>query len=227
MGQRKMSEHQKNMCNGIIHTASASAAAAAAGLAQIPLSDTAVITPIQIAMVVSLSQVFGLRIGEGAAKSLVAGFTASFVGRAISQILVGWYPGIGNTINSATAAALTESIGWAAADHFFSIYCEELDKVADAFDKAAYAYKNRIDGLEKEVKDLARKFEELEKEKNYQIEEDSELITKLSKALADISNKYDELKKNVTDAMVLKRMDVECGQRIEGMRNKLRVLKRA
>ena len=227
MGQRKMSEHQKNMCNGIIHTASASASLAAAGLAQIPLSDTAVITPIQITMLISLSQVFDLRISEGAAKSLVASFTASYVGRAAAQMLVGWIPGFGNVINSVTAAALTESIGWKAADHFFGIYCEELDKKADAFDKAADAYKNRIDALEKGVKELAREFEKVEKEKNCQIEEDSELITKLSKALADISNKYDELKQNVTDPMELKRMDVECGQQLEGMRNRLIAFKLA
>lgn len=221
MGQRAMSEHQKNMCNGIIHTASVAAGAAGAGLAQIPLSDTALITPIQIGMVISLSQVFDVRIGEGAAKSLVAGFAASHVGRAAAQILVGWIPGIGNTINSVTAAALTEAIGWKASDHFFSIYCDELKKIANAFDKAADAFKKRFDDLEKEAKGLARKFEEWEN----QIEEDSELINKLTKALIDLSNKYDELKQNVTDAMELKRMDTECGQPIEMMKNKLRVIK--
>jgi uncharacterized protein (DUF697 family) len=31
---------------------------------------------------------------------------------------VGWLPGFGNAINAATAAALTEAIGWAAEEYF-------------------------------------------------------------------------------------------------------------
>jgi uncharacterized protein (DUF697 family) len=36
----------------------------------------------------------------------------------LSQALVGWIPGVGNAINAATAAALTEAIGWAADGYF-------------------------------------------------------------------------------------------------------------
>lgn len=43
---------------------------------------------------------------------------ASQVGRTISQIAIGWWPGIGNVINSATAAAVTEALGWALAKEF-------------------------------------------------------------------------------------------------------------
>ena len=221
MGQRQMSEQQKSKCNGIIHTASVAAAAAASGLAQIPLADTAIITPIQITMLTSLSQVFDLRISEGATKSILAGLTASYVGRAAAQILVGWIPFIGNTINSATAFALTETIGWKAAEHFFGIYCDDLDKKADAFDKAAAAYKNRINEFEKMAKEIAWKFEEFEKKKNCQIEKDSELINELSNALVNLSFKYDELNKNITDPKELIRRDVECGQQLEEMRNRL------
>ena len=44
-----MTADQRSKCHAIIHTASASAAAAGAGLAQLPGSDNAVITPIQLA----------------------------------------------------------------------------------------------------------------------------------------------------------------------------------
>jgi hypothetical protein len=36
---------------------------------------------------------------------------AATIGRAASQALIGWIPGIGNIINATTAAAITEAIG--------------------------------------------------------------------------------------------------------------------
>ncbi|GHS89015.1 hypothetical protein AGMMS49957_11500 [Synergistales bacterium] len=113
-----LTETQQAKCHGIIHTASAAAGAAAAGLAQIPLSDTAVITPIQITMIVSLGSVFDISLAESAAKSLIAGLGASYAGRAVSQVLFGWIPGLGNMLNATTAAGITEALGWAAVEHF-------------------------------------------------------------------------------------------------------------
>lgn len=46
--------------------------------------------------------------------------SASTVGRAASQVLVGWIPFVGNAINASTAAALTESVGWLLAKEFAS-----------------------------------------------------------------------------------------------------------
>ena len=104
-----MTADQRSKCHAIIHTASASAAAAGAGLAQLPGSDNAVITPIQLAMTVSLGAVFGIQLTQSAAAAALASFAASTVGRAASQLLLGWIPGFGNAINASTAAALTES----------------------------------------------------------------------------------------------------------------------
>ena len=42
------------------------------------------------------------------------------MGRAVSQVLVGWIPFVGNAINASTAAALTESVGWLLAKEFAS-----------------------------------------------------------------------------------------------------------
>ncbi len=113
-----MTSDQKEKCHLIIHGAAASASAVGAGLAQIPMSDSAVIIPIQIGMVVALGQVFDQHITDAVAKGVVLGTAAGFGGRAISQVLVGWIPGVGNLINASTAAALTEAIGWAIADKF-------------------------------------------------------------------------------------------------------------
>ena len=98
----------------IIHGAAAAAAAAAAGLAQLPGTDNAVITPIQVAMIIAIGEVHDQKLSKGAALSVLSGASAGIVGRTVSQFLVGWIPGFGNAINASTAAGVTESIGWAA-----------------------------------------------------------------------------------------------------------------
>jgi uncharacterized protein (DUF697 family) len=107
-----MTDDQKKLCHGIIHGAAASAAAVGGGLAQLPLSDSAILLPIQIAMVVALGKVFGVTLTDSGGKALVLGSMSGWFGRAASQILVGWIPGVGNAINATTAASLTEAIGW-------------------------------------------------------------------------------------------------------------------
>ena len=113
-----MTESQTIACNAAIHTASAACAAVGAGLAQIPCSDNLIITPIQLTMTVSLAKVFGLELAEGAAEAAVASATAATAGRALSQVGIGWFPGLGNIINAITAASLTEAIGWIIANDF-------------------------------------------------------------------------------------------------------------
>lgn len=113
-----MTSEQKRKCESIIHSASIAAGAIGAGLAQIPMSDNAVIVPIQCGMIISLGAVFGVSLTESTAKSLLATEIATNTGRAVSQVLFGWMPGFGNVLNSVTAAGVTESIGWAIAADF-------------------------------------------------------------------------------------------------------------
>lgn len=113
-----MTSDQEEKCHFIIHGASASAAAIGGGLAQLPITDSAAIIPIQIAMVVALGGVFNKHITDSIAKGAVMSAAAGWAGRALSQVLVGWIPFVGNAINASTAAGLTEAIGWAVADKF-------------------------------------------------------------------------------------------------------------
>lgn len=108
-----MTDDQKDKCHLIIHGAAASAAAVGGGMAQIPLADHLVITPIQIAMIIALGEVFGQHVTDSAAKGVALGMAAQFTGRAVSQVLFGWIPLFGNAINASTAAGLTEAVGWA------------------------------------------------------------------------------------------------------------------
>ena len=104
--------------HGIIHTAAASSAAVGGGLAQVPGADMPVIAGIQTTMIMAIALEHGAQISKTAAAELLLTFGASYGGRAISQALVGWIPGIGNAINATTAAGLTEAIGWAADAYF-------------------------------------------------------------------------------------------------------------
>jgi uncharacterized protein (DUF697 family) len=104
--------------HGVIHTASLASAGVGAGLAQIPGSDAAVLVPLQTTMIIGIAHVHGIGLDKAGAASLLLTFTATMAGRAVSQLLVGWLPGIGNIINASTAAGLTEAIGWAAHTYF-------------------------------------------------------------------------------------------------------------
>lgn len=117
-----MSSTHRKKCSAIIHTASISAGAIGAGLAQIPCSDNALITPIQLTMTIGIGRVFGAELSESSARASLASVTAATIGRSISQVLVGWVPGIGNAINAGTAASVTEAVGWLLANDFAARY---------------------------------------------------------------------------------------------------------
>jgi uncharacterized protein (DUF697 family) len=104
----------------IIHAASLSAAGVGGGLAQIPGSDMPVIMGLQTAMIIAIGNEYGATVTETAAADLLLTFAAGMGGRFLSQLLVGWVPGLGNFINASTAATITEAIGWAANAYFSS-----------------------------------------------------------------------------------------------------------
>lgn len=149
VGKVQLTKDQKNKCNAIIHTASVAAGGVGTGLAQIPLSDNAVITPIQIGMITSLGAVFEIRVTEGVAKGIIGGATASIIGRGAVQLLVGWIPGVGNAINTATAAGVTEAIGWMAVAHFFDLQQQEkakykIDGMKEGYTAASQEYEGKL-----------------------------------------------------------------------------------
>lgn len=119
---------QMNKCNAIIHGASVAAGGVGTGMAQISLADNAVITPIQIGMIIALGKVFDQEVSKSAATAILGSMAASFVGRGVSQVLVGWVPLLGNAVNTATAAGITEAIGWTVVDNFSKNQYESIIK---------------------------------------------------------------------------------------------------
>ncbi len=115
-----MTSEQRMKCHAIIHAASIAAAGVGAGLAQVPTSDNALITPIQLNMTISLGAVFKISLKESTALAALGSAATSTIGRTAVQFLVGWIPVVGNAVNATTAAALTESMGWLLAEQFSS-----------------------------------------------------------------------------------------------------------
>jgi uncharacterized protein (DUF697 family) len=113
-----MTADQKEKCQVIIHGASVAAGGVGAGLAQLPVADAAVLIPMQIGMIIALGKVFNVDITEAAAKGLALGMAGMWIGRTATQLIAGWIPGLGNALNAATAAGLTEAMGWAVAKRF-------------------------------------------------------------------------------------------------------------
>ena len=68
-----MPEDQKQKCHTIIHGAAVAAGGAGSGLAQVPMADSAVITPIQIGMIIALGKVFDQKITKSAANAILSG----------------------------------------------------------------------------------------------------------------------------------------------------------
>ena len=110
--------------HALIHTAAAAAAAVGGGLAQAPGSDAALITPIQVAMIVAIGAEHGMPVSKTAAAELILPFPPSSEEASASSCSAN--AGTGQRpqpLNAATAAALTEAIGWAVDTYFIYAPC--------------------------------------------------------------------------------------------------------
>ena len=113
---------KKDKCEKIIHTAAIACGGVGTGFAQLPLADSAIITPIQIAMIVRIGKEFDLEITDSMALAIIGSLSSALVGRCVSSVMFGWFPVIGNIVNTATAAGLTEAIGHLALQKFEDEY---------------------------------------------------------------------------------------------------------
>lgn len=97
--------------------AAAATAAAGAGASPIPLSDAAVLIPIQVTMAARIFHIYGLNYGLGnTLKDLIGSRVISVLGKAAAGNLLKMFPGIGSLagglINAAVASAMTYSLGF-------------------------------------------------------------------------------------------------------------------
>ncbi|MCQ2917403.1 DUF697 domain-containing protein [Helicobacter pylori] len=114
----KIQERKQAMieeCKTIVHVASG--LAGAAGASPIPFSDAFVIAPIQAGMIYKMNDAFGMDLDKSVGASLVAGLLSvtavAQVGRTLVNGFLKFIPVVGSVIGGATAAVITEGIGFA------------------------------------------------------------------------------------------------------------------
>ncbi|TPI08012.1 DUF697 domain-containing protein [Helicobacter pylori] len=99
----------------IIHIASG--AAGTAGLIPIPFSDAFAIAPIQAGMIYKMNDAFGIDLDKSVGTSLIAGLLSVTavvqVGRTLVNGFLKFIPIVGSVAGGATAAVITEGIGFA------------------------------------------------------------------------------------------------------------------
>lgn len=110
-------EEKQGKAKAIVATAVA--AAVAAGAIPIPLSDAAVLIPIQITMIATLAGLYGLR--EEAIKQAALPFVAKMVGMFAANSILKLVPGLGSVVNAAVAGSLTGAMGVFVRNNFESI----------------------------------------------------------------------------------------------------------
>lgn len=176
-------------CHGIIHSAALAAGSVGAAGAIIPVADNALITPLQVGMIVALAKVFDRDINKEAALGVIKGAGAAIVGRAISQVLLGWIPVLGSVINSATATAITEALGWSSAESFYKEWLNDGHSVNErpkSFSTIKDDEQSKREYLKK-LCSLAEAFISGEKDaKGKDNDEFKELFDKMSYEIADL-----------------------------------------
>lgn len=122
-----------------------------AGYSPLPMSDAAVLIPIQITMFARITNVYGINMTQGMiasiASSLLGVAGATFAGRAIVANILKFIPGVGTigggTISGATASILTWGLGRTYIEIMEKLFVGEFN-VADLEDGKINEEINRI-----------------------------------------------------------------------------------
>ncbi|GAA7516558.1 hypothetical protein JP0011_04580 [Helicobacter pylori] len=112
----------------IIHVA-----VGAAGLIPIPFSDALAIAPIQAGMIYKMNDAFGVKMKDSIATSLITGLlgvtAVAQVGRTLVNGLLKFIPVVGSVAGGATAAVITEGIGFAYLEVLKKCFNDEMGEV--------------------------------------------------------------------------------------------------
>jgi uncharacterized protein (DUF697 family) len=187
-----LTQDEEIKCNSIVHAASA--VTGAMGVIPIGPADTLMITPTQIAMIISLGAVFNIRVSENVAKSILGGLALSLAGRAVAATLLSFIPVVGWAIKGGTAFVLTEAIGWTAVVHFHDIK-ENHSKFAgkkEGYTEASAEY-------EAKLRRQAEEFIQKQKVHKSEMEEFSQLIDDLTKMIIELSTGKNANSSDVTE----------------------------
>ena len=171
-----LSKEEKNKCKAIIHIAAV--VTGSMGIVPIGPADTLMITPAQIAMIISIGRVFGIQVYENIAKSIIAGFALSVTGRMVAATLLNFIPVAGWIIKGGTAAVLTETIGWAAVFHFYDVREEGKKEI---YAEASIEYEDKL-------RNMAEEFLKKETVFKSEMAEFTQLINGLTRMMIKLSS---------------------------------------
>ncbi|MBT0772165.1 50S ribosome-binding GTPase [Kineosporia sp. J2-2] len=102
-------------------------ASAAAGATPIPFSDAAVLVPIQLTMMATISHIYDVGVDRATAAALAATAAATAGGRSLVTGLIKSVPGAGSLIGGGIAAAVASSVTWAVGQAWTTV-CSRLSQ---------------------------------------------------------------------------------------------------
>lgn len=123
---RKIDAIKKNGKKSAAIITSAVTAAAAAGASPIPFSQSAILIPIQVGMIVGLSVLY--KFDKRAIKTAALPFVAKVVGVFLSSELLKLFPGVGSVINAVLASTITGAMGLYVKNQFEKIAIAKAKK---------------------------------------------------------------------------------------------------
>jgi len=117
----------------------ATGAATTAGASPIPFSDAAILVPLQIGMMASISVTYGISLDRSTAASLAATAGATTAGRSIVTSMIKFVPGAGTAVAAPISATVAGTFTYAMG-HAWLRVCErmargELSAIGGALDK--------------------------------------------------------------------------------------------
>ncbi len=105
----------------------ASTAAAAAGATPIPFSDAAILVPIQLTMMASISHIYDINLDRAVTASLAATAAATTAGRTAVSNLLKMLPGVGSVVGGVISAGVASGFTWAMGQAWTTV-CVQLAK---------------------------------------------------------------------------------------------------
>jgi uncharacterized protein (DUF697 family) len=105
----------------------ASTAAAAAGATPIPFSDAAILVPIQLTMMASISHTYDINLDRAVTASLAATAAATTAGRSAVANLLKAIPGVGSMVGGAISAGIASGFTWSMGQAW-TVVCIRLAK---------------------------------------------------------------------------------------------------
>jgi uncharacterized protein (DUF697 family)/GTP-binding protein EngB required for normal cell division len=105
----------------------ATTAAGAAGATPIPFADAAILVPIQLTMMATVSHIYDINLDRAVTASLAATAAATSAGRSMVGNLLRFVPGVGTLVGGAINAAVASAITWSMGQAW-SVVCLRIAK---------------------------------------------------------------------------------------------------